>query len=97
MDWTYLLTTSCLQALSQEAKDAFQEYNVEAIEKFKSRTVYETNFVSNIHEDSQDMIASSNEEIEDEDTQLSHPDQFLEHQKRISLISSIVNTTLKIN
>ena len=39
--------------LSQEAKDVLQKYNVEAIEKFKSRTVHETNFVSDIHEDSQ--------------------------------------------
>ena len=49
--------------LSQEAKDGLQKYNVEAIEKFKSRTVHGTNFVSDIHEDSQDMIALSNEEL----------------------------------
>ena len=54
--------------LSQETKDALQNYKVEAIEKFKSRSVHETSFVSDIHEDSQDMIASSNEEIEDENT-----------------------------
>ena len=66
MDWTYLFTRSCLQSFSQEAKDAIQKCNVEEIEKFKSRTVHETYFASDIHEDSQDMIASSNTEIEEE-------------------------------
>ena len=64
--------------MSQEAEDALQKYNVEAIEKIKSRTGHETNFVSDIHDDSQDMIASSNKEIEDKDTQPNHPVQDLE-------------------
>ena len=64
--------------MSQEAKDALQKFTVEAIEKFKSRTAHETNFVSDFHEESQDMIASSSKEIEDEDTQPNHPDQDLE-------------------
>ena len=64
--------------LRQEAKEALQKYNVEAIEKFKSRTVHEMNFVSDIHEDSQDIIASSNKEIKDEDTKQNHPDQDIE-------------------
>ena len=64
--------------LSQEAKDACWKYNAETTAKFKSRNVHEMNFVSDIHEDSQDMITSPNKEIEDEDTQTNHLDQDLE-------------------
>ena len=67
--------------MSEEVKDALLKYNDEATENFKSRTVHETNFGSDIHEDSQDKIASFNEEIEDEDTQPNHPGQDLETPK----------------
>ena len=67
--------------MSQKAKDVLQKYNDEAINQFKSRTVHETNFVSDTHEDSQDMIVSSNEEIEDEDSQPNHPNKDLETPK----------------
>ena len=69
--WTGPIYLPChvYNLLSQD-KDALQKYNVEAIEKVKSRNVHETNFVSHTHEDSQDMIALSNEELEEENTQL---------------------------
>ena len=41
--------------LSQDAKDALQKYNVEAIQKFKSsRNLHETTFIHYVHEDTQD-------------------------------------------
>ena len=43
------------------------------------------------------MIASFNKEIEDEDTQPSHPDQDLETPKDNLLDLSMVKTMLKIN
>ena len=48
MDWPYILARTYIQTLSQEAKDALQKYNVEAIQKFKtSKNLNETNL--NIH------------------------------------------------
>ena len=65
--------------LSQEAKDALQEYNVEAIQKFKSsRNLHETNFVHDLHKDTQDNSSSSNEDDESQECQEYHPDQDLE-------------------
>ena len=45
LKWTgpIYLTGRVYKLLNQEAQDALQEYNFEAIEKFKSRTVHETN------------------------------------------------------
>ena len=52
MDWSYLLARPYLQTLSQEAKDALQKYNVEAIQKFKSsRNLHETNVLHDLYED----------------------------------------------
>ena len=36
MDWSYILSRTFIKCLSQEAKDALQEYTVEAVQKFKS-------------------------------------------------------------
>ena len=36
MDWSYILPGHIYKHLSQEAKDALQKYNVEAIQKFKA-------------------------------------------------------------
>ena len=65
--------------LSQEAKDALQKYNVEAIQKFKSsRNLHETNFVDDLHENTQDISPSSKEDDEFQECQEYHPDQDLE-------------------
>ena len=49
--------------LSQEAKDALQKYNVEAIQKFKaSRNLHETNLIHDVCEYAQDNLPSSHEE-----------------------------------
>ena len=50
--------------LSQEAKDALQKYNVEAIKKFKaSRNLNETELKHNIYEHTQEELPTSiNEE-----------------------------------
>ena len=43
--------------LSQEAKDALQEYNVEAIQKFKaSRNQNETELIHNVYEHTQEEL-----------------------------------------
>ena len=79
--WTgpiYLPGHVC-KLLSQEAKDALQKYNVEAIQKFKSsRNLHETNFVHDLHEDTQDNSPSFNEDDEFQECQKYHPDQDLE-------------------
>ena len=50
--------------LSQEVKDASQKYNAEAIQKFKStRNLHETNFLHDLHENTQDNSTTSNQEI----------------------------------
>ena len=65
--------------LNQEAKDALQKYNVEAIQKFKSsRNLHETNFIHDFHEDTQDNSPSSNEDDEFQECQEYNPDQDLE-------------------
>ena len=64
---------------SQEAKDALQKYNVEAIQEFKSsRNFHQTNFVHDLHEKMQDNSPSSNEDDEFQDCQEYHPDQDVE-------------------
>ena len=65
--------------LSQEAKDALQKYNVEAIQKLKaSRSLHETNFVHDLHEDTQDNSPSSKEDDEFQEHQQYNTDQDLE-------------------
>ena len=62
--------------MSQEAKDAQQKYNVEAIQKFISTTnLHETNFVPGLHENTQDNSTSSNEDDQFQECQEFHPDQ----------------------
>ena len=51
--------------LSQEAKDALQKYNVEAIQKFKgSRDLHETHLIHDVYEHVQDNFPSSIKEGE---------------------------------
>ena len=65
--------------LSQEVKDALQKYNAEAIQKFKStRNLHETNFLHDLHENTQDNSTTSNQDDPSPDYQESHPDQDLE-------------------
>ena len=65
--------------LSQESKDAFQKYNAEAIQKFKStRNMHEINFLHDLHENTQDNSTTSNKDDQSPDHQESHPDQDLE-------------------
>ena len=79
MDWFYLLARTYLQTLSQETKDALQKYNVEAIRKFKSsRNLHETNFVHDLHEDTQSNSPSSKEDDEFQECQAYNTDQGLE-------------------
>ena len=79
MDWSFLLPGHIYKLLIQEAKDALQKYNVEAIQKFKSsRDLHETIFVHDLHEDTQDNSPSSNEDDEFQECQEYHPDQDLE-------------------
>ena len=65
--------------LSQEAKDALQKYNVEAIPKLKStRNLHETNFVHNQHENTPYNSISPNEDDQPQDCQEFHPIWYLE-------------------
>ena len=65
--------------LSQEVKDALQNYNAEAIQKFKStRNFHEINFLHDLHENAQDNSTTSNQDDQSPDYQESHPDQDLE-------------------
>ena len=51
--------------LSQEAKDALQKYNVEAIQKFKaSRNLNETELMHNVYEHTQEELPTSIDEEE---------------------------------
>ena len=60
---------------SQEAKDALQKYNVEASQKYKStRNLNETNFLPDLHENTQDSSTPSNEDDEFQASQEFHPD-----------------------
>ena len=65
--------------MSQEAEDALQKFNAEAIQKFKStKNLHEINFLHDIHENTQDNSTTSNQDDEFPDCQESHPDQDLE-------------------
>ena len=64
---------------SQDAKDALQKYNVEAIQKLKSsRNVHETIFIHDVQEDTQNNSPSSNEDDEFQEYQECNADQDLE-------------------
>ena len=65
--------------LNQEAKDALQKYNVEAIQKLKSsRNLHETNFIHDSHVDTQDNSQSSYQDDEFQECQEYNSEQDLE-------------------
>ena len=65
--------------LSQEAKDALQKYNVEAIQKFKaSRNLNETQLIHTISEHAQDELPPIIDEEEFQECQEFNTDQDLE-------------------
>ena len=65
--------------LSQEAKDALQKYNVEAIQKFKaSRNLNETELMHNVYEHAQEELPPSIDEDEFQECQELNTDQDLE-------------------
>ena len=65
--------------LSQEVKAVLQKYNVVAIQKLKStRNLHETNFVHDLHENTQDNSTSPIEDDQSQDCQEFHPDQNFE-------------------
>ena len=65
--------------LSQEAKDALQKYNVEAIQKFKaSRNLNETELIHNVYEHAQEELLPTIDEEEFQKGQEFNTDQDLE-------------------
>ena len=65
--------------LSQEARDALQKYNVEAIQKFKaSRNLNETELMHNVYEHAQEELPPSIDEEEFQECQQFNTDQDLE-------------------
>ena len=65
--------------LSQEAKDAIQKYNVEAIQKFKaSRNLNETELIHNVYEHAQEELPPTIDEEEFQECQEFNTDQDLE-------------------
>ena len=65
--------------LSQEAKDALQKYNVEAIQKFKaSRNLNETELIHNVYEHVQEELPPTIDEEEFQECQEFNTDQDLE-------------------
>ena len=65
--------------LSQEAKDALQKYNVEAIQKFKaSRHLNETQFINTMSQLTQDELPPIIDEEEFQECQEFNTDQDLE-------------------
>ena len=65
--------------LSQEAKDALQKYNVEAIQKFKaSRNLNETELMHSVYEHAQQESPTSIDEQEFQECQQFNTDQDLE-------------------
>ena len=65
--------------LSEEAEDALQKYNVEAIQKFKaSRNLNETELMHNVHEHAQEELPPSIDEEEFQECQQFNTDQDLE-------------------
>ena len=65
--------------LSQEAKDALQKYNVEAIQKFKaSRNLNETELLHNVYQHAQEELPPSIDEEQFQECQQFNTDQDLE-------------------
>ena len=65
--------------LRQEAKDALQKYNVEAIQKFKaSRNLNETELVHNVYEHVQEELPPTIDEEEFQECQVFNTEQDLE-------------------
>ena len=65
--------------LSQEAKDALQKYNVEAIQKFKaSRNLNETDLMHNVYEHTQEELPPSTDEEEFQECEQFNTDQDLD-------------------
>ena len=65
--------------LSQEAKDALQKYNVEAIQKFKaSRNLNETELMHTVYEHAQEELPPSIDEEEFQECQQFNTDEDLE-------------------
>ena len=65
--------------LIQEAKDALQKYNVEAIQKFKvSRNINETELMHNVYEHAQEELPLSIDEDKFQECQQFNTDQDLE-------------------
>ena len=65
--------------MSQEAKDALQKYNVEAIQKFKaSRNLNETEVMHNVYEHAQDEFPTPIDEEEFQECQQFNTDHDLE-------------------
>ena len=68
-----------IQTLSQEANDALQNYNVEAIQKFKvSRNLNETELMHNVYEHAKEELPPSIDEEEFQECQQVNTDQDLE-------------------
>ena len=82
MDRNGLVLYTCqdiYKLLSQEAKDALQKYNVEAIQKFKtSRNLNETDLIHDAYEHTQEDLAPSIDEEEFQECQEFNTDQDLE-------------------
>ena len=79
MDWSYILARIYLQTFESTSNDALQNYNVEAIQKFKgSRNLHETNLIHDVYEHTQDNFPSSTEEEEFQECQQFNNDQDLE-------------------
>ena len=76
--------------MSQEAKDALQKYNVEAIQKFKtSRNLNETDLIHDVYEHTQEKLAPSIDEEEFQECQEFNTDtKIWSHLQMISWISS---------
>ena len=65
--------------MSQEAKDALQKYNVEAIQTVEaSRNLHETNLIHDVYEHAQDNFPSSIDEEEFQEYQEFNTDHDLE-------------------
>ena len=78
--WTgpIYLPAHIYKLLSQEAKDALQKYNVEAIQKFKvSRNLNETELMLNVYEHAQEELPPSIDKEEFQECQQFNTDQDL--------------------
>ena len=80
MDWSYIFARIYIyNLLNQEAKDALQKYNVEAIQKLKaSRNLNETKLMHNVYEHTQEELPPSIDEEEFQECKQFNNDQDLE-------------------